>query len=146
MSSSLPQWHSFTKFSHSRISCRHNGFFHSFNGIPGTGIFLGSFFLVGIIFYMALLSPHGPLLLSSSDPYEPFQLSSNKSTPTNHAPSSNTSDEAPSSLSDVLSLEQVRDIVAPTRGFFTRDYSLNLGWNNVSIRGNLIQAELMIPK
>jgi hypothetical protein len=35
---------------------------------------------------------------------------------------------------DVLTLEQIRDIVASTRGFFSRDYSLGLGWNNVSIR------------
>jgi hypothetical protein len=154
MSPSLPQWNSFTKSSHGRISCRHNGFFHSFNSILGLGIFFGSFFLVVLIFYMAFLSPHDPLLLSSSESYELFQLgtsstqhpSSNKSTPTNHALSSPTSEEAPSSLSDVLSLEQIRDIVAPTRGFFTRDYSLNLGWNNVSIRGNPIRAELMIPK
>ena len=37
-----------------------------------------------------------------------------------------------SQVSDTLSLEQIRDIVAPTRGFFSRDYSLGLGWNNVS--------------
>ena len=37
-----------------------------------------------------------------------------------------------SPVSDVLTLEQIRDIVAPTRGFFSRDYSLGLGWNNVS--------------
>jgi hypothetical protein len=117
------------------------------------GIFFGSFFLVGLIFYTTFLSPHAPLLLSSSETYELFRLdtssiqpSSNKSTPTNHASSSPTSEEAPSSLSDVLTLEQIKDIVATTRGFFTRDYSLNLGWNNVSIRGNPIRAELMIPK
>ncbi len=118
------------------------------------GILFGSFFLAGLIFYMAFLSPHGPLLLSSSESYGLFQLdtsstqhlNSNKPTPTNHASSSPTSEEVPSSLSDVLSLEQIRDIVATTRGFFTRDYSLNLGWNNVSIRDNLIRAELMIPK
>jgi len=117
------------------------------------GILIGSFFLVGLIFYMAFLSPHGLPLLGSSESYGLFQLdtsstqhlSSNNSTPTNHA-SSPTSEKAPSSLSDVLSLEQIKDIVATTRGFLTRDYSLNLGWNNVSIRGNLIRAELMISK
>ena len=117
----LPQWHSFT--THGRIFRRHNGFFHSFYNIPGLGILCS--FLVGLIFYMAYLSPHGSLLLSSS-------------THTYHLSSSPLSDEVPSSLSDVLSLEQIRDIVATTRGFFTRDYSLNLGWNNVSKRGNLI--------
>ena len=111
----LPQWHSFA--THGRISRRHNGFFHSFNNIPGLGIFFCSFFLLGLIFYMAYLSPHGSLLLS---------------------PSTHTTHLSSSPLSDVLSLEQIREIVATTRGFFTRDYSLNLGWNNVSIRGNLI--------
>ncbi len=38
------------------------------------------------------------------------------------------------SIPDVLTVEQIRDIVAPTKGFFTRDYSLGLGWNNVSMR------------
>jgi hypothetical protein len=99
------------------------------------GISLGSFLLVGLILYMTFLSPHGPLLLSSSE----WTISANQ------ALSSPTSDEAPSSPSDVLSLEQIRDIVAPTRGFFSRDYSLNLGWNNVGIRGSLIRAELIIP-
>ena len=146
MSSPLPQWHSFTKFSQGRTSFRQNGFFHSLNSTTGMGIFCGSFFLVGLIFCTALLSPHGPLSLSSSEPYGLSRLSSNESTPTIHAPSLHTPDEAPSSLSDVLSLEQVRDIVATTRGFFSRDYSLNLGWNNVSIRKSLIRAELIIPE
>ena len=95
-----------------------------------------AFHSIGLIFYMTFLSPHGPLLLSSSK----------WSLPTSHASSSPTSDEAPSSPSDVLSLEQIRDSVAPTGGFFGRDYSLYLGWNNVSIRGNLIRPELIIPR
>jgi hypothetical protein len=121
----LPQWHSPTQQFHGRISCRRNGFSHSFNSIPGIGISLGSFLLVGLILYMTFLSPDGPFI-------------SEWSIPANHSLSSPTSDEAPSSLPDVLSVEQTRDIVAPTRGFFSRDYSLYLGWNNVSIRGNLI--------
>jgi hypothetical protein len=122
-----PQWHSLTQPFHGRISCRR---------IPGVGISLGSFLLVGLIFYMTFLSPHGPLLLGSSKWF----------IPKNHASSSPTFDKAPSSPPDVLSLEHIRDIVAPTRGFFSRDYSLYLGWNNVSIRDNLNRAELMIPK
>jgi hypothetical protein len=110
------------------------------------GVFFGSLFLVGLVFYMAFSSPHGPLLLGPSESHGLFQLGHNTSTPTNHVSTSHASDEAPSYLSDVLSLEQLRDIVATTRGFFARDYSLNLGWNNVSIHGILIQAQLMIPK
>ena len=120
-----PQWHSPTQLSHGRISCRRNGFFHSFNSISGIGISLGSFLLVGLIFYMTFLLPHGgPLLLSSSE----------WPTPENHTFSS-------PSNSDILSLEQIRDIVTPTRGFLSRDYSLYLGWNNVSICDNPIRAE-----
>lgn len=37
---------------------------------------------------------------------------------------------------EYLSIEQLREIVAPTKGFWVRDWSLNLGWNNV--RGLLI--------
>jgi hypothetical protein len=135
-SSPLPQWHSPTKLFQGRIFCRRNGFIHFFNNIPGIGIFIGSFPFLGLVLYMAFLSPHGPVSLSSSK----------WSIPMDHASSSPTSDEAPSSPSDVLSLEQIRDIVATTRGFFSRDYSLSLGWNNVSIRDALIRVELMIPK
>ena len=131
----LPQWHSHTQPFHGRISCRRNGCFHSFNRIPGIGISLSSFILVGLILYTTFLSPHGPLLLGSSE----------WSMPANHTLSSPMSDEAPSSPSDVLTLEQIRDIVATTRGFFSRDYSLYLGWNNVSIRDNPIRVELIIP-
>ena len=33
---------------------------------------------------------------------------------------------------DVWALSRVRDMVAKTKGFYVRDYSLGLGWNNVS--------------
>lgn len=32
-------------------------------------------------------------------------------------------------------LEDARKMVAQTNGYYTRDYSLNLGWNNVSPPG-----------
>ena len=132
----LPQWNSPAQPFYGRISCRRNGFSHSFNSIPGIGISLGSFLLVGLVLYMTFLSPHGPLLLRSSE----------WTMPTNHTPSAPTSEEAPTLSSDVLSLEQIRNIVAPTRGFFSRDYSLNLGWNNVRICGNPVRAELIIAE
>ncbi|KAF8274078.1 hypothetical protein EI94DRAFT_1776054 [Lactarius quietus] len=52
---------------------------------------------------------------------------------------------SPSPVSDVLTLEQIRDVVARTRGFFSRDYSLGLGWNNMRyiIEASLHQAELL---
>jgi hypothetical protein len=136
-SSPLPQWHTLTKLSYDRISCRRNIFFRSFNSIPGLGIFFGAFLFVCLVLYMTLVSPPGLLLLHSLDWHRSGTNSTgHMSTPTNHDPSLPASDGAPSSTSDILSLEQIRDIVAPTRGFLARDYSLNLGWNNVSIRGS----------
>jgi hypothetical protein len=134
-SSPLPQWHTSTQSLQGRIPCRRNCFSNLFNSIPGIGISLGSFFLFGLIFYTTFLSQHSPSLLSSLK----WSLTAN------HAVPSPTSDEALSSPSDsdVLSLEQIRDIVVPTRGFFSRDYSLYLGWNNVSIRDNPIRVELI---
>jgi hypothetical protein len=35
---------------------------------------------------------------------------------------------------DSLHLEELRDLVAKTTGYFVRDYSLGLGWNNVCCR------------
>jgi hypothetical protein len=124
----LPQWHQPTQPIHGRISCRRSEFSHFFKSIPGIGISLGSSLLVGLVLYMTILSPHEHLWLSSSK----WSISAK------HASSSPTSDEVPSPLPEVLSLEQIRDVVATTRGFFSRDYSLYLGWNNVSIRGNII--------
>ena len=135
--SPLPQWHTLTKLSRDRISCRRNGFFRSFNSIPGFGIFFSAFFLVCLVLYMTFVSQTGPLLLHSLDWHSLGTNSTgHASTTTNHDPSSPASDGEPSSPSDILPLEQIRDIVAPTRGFLARDYSLNLGWNNVSIHGS----------
>jgi hypothetical protein len=135
--SPLPQWH---PSSLGQTTCRRIGFFRSFSSIHGIGIF-GAFLLVVLIFDMTFFSSHGSQLLSSLNWYhlstnsaEHVGSNTSLSTPINHAA---TSDSAHSSSpSDVLSLEQIRDIVAPTRGFFSRDYSLHLGWNNVSICGN----------
>ena len=124
-SSPLPQWHTLTKLSHDRISCRRNLFFRSFNSIPGFGIFFGAFLFVCLVLYMTLVSPPGLLLLHSSSP---------------------ASDGTPSSPSDILSLEQIREIVAPTRGFLARDFSLNLGWNNVGICCSQFSAKLRSSK
>ena len=128
-SSPLPQWHSLTKLSRDRISSRRNLFFRSFNSIPGFGIFFGALLFVCLMLYMTFVSPPGRPLLDTNS-------TAHVSTPTNHDSSSPASDGAPSSPSDILSLEQIRDIVAPTRGFLARDYGLHLGWNNVSICGS----------
>ncbi|PBK95438.1 hypothetical protein ARMGADRAFT_926365 [Armillaria gallica] len=44
-----------------------------------------------------------------------------------------------------LSLEALRELVSSTEGFLARDYSLNLGWNNIRyiIEAALLQAKLL---
>ncbi|KAI0299898.1 hypothetical protein BC826DRAFT_906218 [Russula brevipes] len=51
----------------------------------------------------------------------------------------------PTPKTDALTLEEIRDIVAHTRGFYARDFSLHLGWNNMRyiIDASLLQAELL---
>ncbi|KAK0462652.1 uncharacterized protein EV420DRAFT_1619149 [Desarmillaria tabescens] len=54
---------------------------------------------------------------------------------------------SPSLLPDTehLSLEALRELVSSTEGFLARDYSLNLGWNNIRyiIEAALLQAKLL---
>jgi hypothetical protein len=100
---------------------------------------------------MTLLTPQDSLLttpldwygFSKTDPNYPQRMQAEPPsfTPTTHSLPSPTSADIPPELPspfpahDELTLEQIRDIVAPTRGFFSRDYSVHLGWNNVSIHG-----------
>lgn len=47
--------------------------------------------------------------------------------------------------SEHLGLEELRELVSTTEGFLARDYSLNLGWNNIRyiIEAALLQAKLL---
>ena len=85
-------------------------------------ISLGTSLLVGLVFLHDVLVITRPFITSS---FGVVHI---------HALSSPTSDEATSSLSDVFSLEQIRDIdiIAPTWRSLSRDYSLYSGSNNVS--------------
>jgi hypothetical protein len=94
----------------------------------------------GLIVYLAFHPPHDPLRrLPNWQPLSHYDLDSLELAgpsflPTPAPKSTILAPPLPSSPeSDVLSPEQIRDIVAPTRGFFSRDYSLGLGWNNVSV-------------
>jgi hypothetical protein len=40
----------------------------------------------------------------------------------------------PNNNTESVSLEALRDMIAHTKGYWARDYSLHLGWNNVSYR------------
>ncbi|KAI9439114.1 hypothetical protein H4582DRAFT_1813373 [Lactarius indigo] len=113
-------------------------FFHS-NGALKIRFFSIAFILTSLIAYGAFFSPHTPSwrFLNWHPPsrFGPDSVLDDPSPPS----------QSSSPISDFLTLEQIRDIVAPTRGFFSRDYSLNLGWNNVRyiIEAALLQAELL---
>jgi hypothetical protein len=139
----------------SRAFRRWRGFLHS-SGVLWTGIFFSAFVFVSLIFYTTIISPRSSILPRPSEWHDlpkdhlkslelvdssqnfTFPLPSpsmststilDQASPSQPTPTSSSRPE-----SDVLTIEQIRDIVARTRGFFTRDYSLGLGWNNVSGR------------
>ncbi|KAG9318217.1 hypothetical protein JVU11DRAFT_297 [Chiua virens] len=67
-----------------------------------------------------------------------------------HRPSQ--SDEGSLLVSDDLDLEALRSIVAGTRGYYARDYSMGLGWNNMRYiletaiyHGSLLNRTTVIP-
>jgi hypothetical protein len=119
---------------------RCSAFVRARNGVFRTLIF-SACILIGLIGYMTLLTPQGTLLttpldwygLSKADPNYPESMQTEPSSFTHTTPQ--TGLPPPFPALDELTLEQIRDIVAPTRGFYSRDYSLHLGWNNVSIHG-----------
>jgi hypothetical protein len=121
------------------------------NGTLGIGILFSTLLFASLILYTTIISPrgsllprpfkwheshpnpHGLVLPSPKFTFPSPSLSLSTSTILDKAslPSPSPSPPPPSE-SDVLTLEQIRDIVGRTRGFFSRDYSLGLGWNNVS--------------
>ncbi|KAH9058130.1 hypothetical protein EDB87DRAFT_1832712 [Lactarius vividus] len=117
------------------------------NGTLKVRFFSTGFFLTGLV-YVAFFSSYGSSswrlpslnLPAHFDP-DPLELADPLLVDPNSAPSP----PSPLFSPDVLTLEQIRDIVAPTRGFFSRDYSLGLGWNNVRYiyETALLQAELL---
>ncbi|KAI9512605.1 hypothetical protein F5148DRAFT_1373098 [Russula earlei] len=142
---------------HGRSSRRLKAFLHP-NGSLRTGLYICAFLFTCLIFYATFLSPDGSLWRRPSDWRLPqhesvvsISSSLNHPTPSTplHAPTpiipTEASPSSPSPPSDLLTLEQIRDTVAPTRGFFSRDYSLGLGWNNMRyiIEAAVLQAELL---
>lgn len=138
----LPQWHSSSPPPlHGRPFRLCSAFIRSRNGVLGAAIF-STVILVGLICHMTLFTPHVPLLLR---PSAWNSISRRPNSPEHGSLFSSTNFPSPSSsvvppwspslslTSDELALEQIRDIVAPTRGFYSRDYSIHLGWNNVGI-------------
>ncbi|KAF8558511.1 hypothetical protein OG21DRAFT_1404996 [Imleria badia] len=60
--------------------------------------------------------------------------------------------EGPLLVSDDLDLEALRSLVAGTRGYYARDYSMGLGWNNMRYiietalyHGSLLNRTVIIP-
>jgi hypothetical protein len=115
-----------------------------------SGIFVGAVIFAGLIFYTTFLSPRGSLWLRPDwhglSEGESLSLDLEHTSPSSPSPSPSPSPSTPAIpaetslpspsprlISGDLTVEQIKDVVAPTRGFFARDYSLGLGWNNVSI-------------
>jgi hypothetical protein len=142
MSELLPPWRSLSPPLRNRAFCRCGVFLCPRNCVPRTVMFsaltaLTALTFVGLICYMTFLTAYDPVSVFTSNT-NPVSVI----TCTKHAfPSPVSSTEIPPRLppflqaAEGLPLERIRDIVAPTRGFFSRDYSLDLGWNNVSIHG-----------
>ena len=139
----LPRWHSSSPPPlHGRPLRLCSAFIRSRNGVLGAAIF-STVILLGLICYMTLFTLHVPLSLRPSARHStswhpnspehdesPFSFT-NFPSPSPSVVSLSSPSPSPSLASDELTLEQIRDIVAPTRGFYSRDYSIHLGWNNV---------------
>jgi hypothetical protein len=142
----LPRWHSPSPPPPGR-SFRLCGAFRCFrNGVFGTAIF-SAVILVGLICYLTLLTPHDHLLLRPSawngisQHQNTVYASTSLSSSAFPSPSPSVATpwfSPPPSTPDQLTLEQIRDIVTHTRGFYSRDYSVHLGWNNVGVRNSQI--------
>ncbi|KAH9178702.1 hypothetical protein EDB89DRAFT_2063636 [Lactarius sanguifluus] len=137
-----------------RMLCRWRPFLRP-NGALRIGVFFTAFILSSLIAYATFFTPHGSSLhltdwhfpshsLDLVDPSETL-LVDPKLTSLLPTPTPGPSPPSASPVSDVLTPEQIRDVVAPTRGFFSRDYSLGLGWNNMRyiIEAALLEAELL---
>jgi hypothetical protein len=106
-----------TASSHAAVNSRRLRLFLRSNKALKIGFFSAPFLLTGLLVYVTFFFPQ---TRSWGFPYWNDSSSSSRS-------------QSPAPVSDILTLEQIRDIVVPTRGFFSRDYSLYLGWNNVSV-------------
>ena len=108
-----------------------------------SGICFGAVIFSSLIFYTTFVLLQGSLWNRPQDWHglsqdEPLVQDLENSPPSTTLPTPNAVEipppsPSPSPTSDVLTVEQIRDLAAPTRGFFARDYSLGLGWNNVSV-------------
>ena len=97
------------------------------------GAFFGALIFASLVVYTTFLSPQGPLGWYRPSDWHGFSQHRTPVSDPSPTTTTETPDPSPPPIPDVLTVEQIRDIVAPTRGFFTRDYSLGLGWNNVSV-------------
>ncbi|KAH9021768.1 hypothetical protein EDB84DRAFT_1565207 [Lactarius hengduanensis] len=119
-------------------------FRHS-NGALKIGFFSTAFILTGIIVYLAFFPPYDPSWRFPDYLPSRFGLDSLELADPNgplHAPSPS----PPSPVSDVLTLEQIRDIVAPTRGFSLETIACtSVGTTSVRyiFEAALLQAELL---
>jgi len=141
----LPRWHSPSPPPHHGRPFRLCGAFFCFrNGVLRVAIF-SAIILVGLMFRVTLLTPHVHILSRPSDwnglsqHPNPVYVSTSLSSSAMPSPTPSVATPwfpPPPLTPDELTLEQIRDIVTPTRGFYSRDYSVHLGWNNVGVRSS----------
>jgi hypothetical protein len=141
VSDPLPRWHSPSPPSRGRPFRLYGAVLCLRNGVFGTAI-LSAVIFVGLICYVTSSTPHDHLLFRPSawngvsQHPNPVYASTSQSSPAFPSPTSSMATPwfpPPSSTPDELTLEQIRDIVTRTRGFYSRDYSIHLGWNNVGV-------------
>ncbi|KAI0052882.1 hypothetical protein FA95DRAFT_1174199 [Auriscalpium vulgare] len=139
--------------------------------IGGVGIFLTTAAISGVVFHLFIFSMYNPLSRPPSanelrlrplidpdsplyvKPDSPLLLHTKVVDESRPLPSASATPEpAPSSTpppaplnSEELSLEELRELVSHTKGFFSREYSLGLGWNNMRyiIEAALLQSQLL---
>ncbi|KAI0068212.1 hypothetical protein BV25DRAFT_1818597 [Artomyces pyxidatus] len=134
------------------------------------GLFLGTAAISGVLFHLFAFSlfttasprdarlspfidpdspyyvhPDRPLLLPSKVSDDPHSVAPTP-TPTSLASSVPTLyDPQPHRESEELSLDELKVLVSRTKGYFVRDFSLGLGWNNVRyiIEAALLQSQIL---
>ena len=98
---------------------------HGRSGIPGV-VFVALAIMAGVFICVTVSAFY-------RRPQYVHRLPSPPGTTIEHVASMSTSTPAePNGTGEDLSLEELRKVVSQSKGYWARDYSLNLGWNNVS--------------
>ncbi|VDB85455.1 unnamed protein product [Peniophora sp. CBMAI 1063] len=129
--------------------------------LGSTGMFFATAALSGFVCYLVFSffsSHHSPPSHAAPgyDAHIPWGADAIEITSTSStggsAPGSGSSPVAPPLYYHEMSIEELTDLVATTRGYFARDYSLSLGWNNMRyiieaahLQATLLNRTLVLP-